>query len=82
MFLHDTVPASLTLLALPLPQLLDLIEGRPVYTLRGHAGSVTAAAFNRDGDYFASGGMDKQVRASCDDSGSKLFSYLAYSDLI
>ena len=33
-----------------------------MYTLQCHAGSVTAAAFNKDDDYFASGGMDKQVR--------------------
>ena len=32
-----------------------------MYTLQCHAGSVTAAAFNKDDDYFASGGMDKQV---------------------
>tara|TARA_B110000208_G_C11732577_1_gene416949 strand:- start:3 stop:1511 length:1509 start_codon:yes stop_codon:yes gene_type:complete len=33
----------------------DIREGHLVYTLRGHAGGVTACAFSQDGDFFASG---------------------------
>ena len=43
-------------------RLLDLLEGRPIYTLHGHKGSVTSCTFSSNGDYFASGSQDKQVR--------------------
>ncbi|CAN0168781.1 unnamed protein product, partial [Hapterophycus canaliculatus] len=39
----------------------DLREGRLVYTLKGHSGSVTACAFSADGTRFASGGEDGLV---------------------
>lgn len=42
-------------------QIIDLLEGRPVYTLQGHDGPVRAVAASADGNYFASGGEDKQV---------------------
>lgn len=32
-----------------------------MYTLQGHTGPVTAAAFSASGDHFASGGSDEQV---------------------
>ena len=41
---------------------MDLIEGRLFYTLHGHKGPATAAAFSSTGDYFASGGADEQVK--------------------
>ncbi|TPP62313.1 POC1 centriolar protein A [Fasciola gigantica] len=41
--------------------MFDLLEGRPLYTLQGHAGPVTAAVFSASGDHFASGGSDEQV---------------------
>lgn len=42
-------------------KLIDLIEGRPIYTLLGHDDAVTAVAFTADGQNFASGGRDKTV---------------------
>lgn len=42
-------------------QVLDIREGRPIYTLEAHSGAVIAVAFSSDGGYFASGGIDKQV---------------------
>lgn len=42
-------------------QILDLLEGRPIYTLKGHANGVTAITFSKDGDYFASGSSDRQL---------------------
>lgn len=41
----------------------DLREGQLFYTLHGHEGATTAAAFSPAGDYFASGGADEQARA-------------------
>jgi len=38
-----------------------LLEGRPIYTLKGHASSITSITFSQDGDFFASGGADRQV---------------------
>lgn len=42
-------------------QVLDLLEGRPVYTLKAHTGGVATVAFSIDGDFFASGGEDRQL---------------------
>lgn len=42
-------------------KVLDLLEGRPIYSLKGHEGSVTAISFSESGDYFASGGDDRQL---------------------
>ncbi|XP_064116342.1 POC1 centriolar protein homolog A-like [Macrobrachium nipponense] len=42
-------------------KILDLLEGRPIYTLHGHQGAVPSCDFAADGEYFASGGNDKQV---------------------
>lgn len=42
-------------------KILDLLEGRLLYTLHGHQGPATCVAFSRDGDLFASGGSDEQV---------------------
>jgi WD40 repeat protein len=44
-------------------QVMDLLEGRPIYTLQGHEGPITSVAFSANGQYFASGGADQQVRA-------------------
>jgi WD40 repeat protein len=41
---------------------MDLLEGRPIYTLQGHEGPVTSVTFSANGEYFASGGADQQVR--------------------
>lgn len=43
-------------------KILDLLEGRPIYTLLGHDNAVTAVAFSHDGKRFATGGSDRQVR--------------------
>ena len=40
---------------------MDLKEGHLFYTLHGHQGPATAAAFSPNGAYFASGGNDQQV---------------------
>ena len=45
-------------------KIFDLLEGRPIYTLSGHKGAITAAAFSSSGDQFASGGADEQVKSS------------------
>lgn len=37
------------------------MEGRPIYTLKGHNSAVTSVAFSLNGDYFASGGADFQL---------------------
>ncbi|PAA75880.1 hypothetical protein BOX15_Mlig012063g1 [Macrostomum lignano] len=42
-------------------RLYDLLEGRLIYTLRGHDGAVTACSFSVCGANFASGGADQQV---------------------
>lgn len=42
-------------------KILDLMEGRLLYTLHGHQGPATTVAFSRTGEYFASGGSDEQV---------------------
>lgn len=42
-------------------KIFDLLEGRPLFTLQGHQGPITAAAFSASGDHFASGGSDEQV---------------------
>jgi WD40 repeat protein len=44
-------------------QVMDLLEGRPIYTLQGHQGPITSVTFSANGQYFASGGADQQVRA-------------------
>ena len=40
---------------------VDVMEGRPLYTLQGHNGAVTYVQFNTDGEYFASGGIDQHI---------------------
>lgn len=40
-------------------KIVDVLEGRPLYTLRSHKGSVTSAKFSDSGDHFASAGADK-----------------------
>ncbi|CAL7937136.1 unnamed protein product [Xylocopa violacea] len=44
-------------------KVLDLLEGRPIYTLKGHATntSVKSITFSSNGDFFASGGADHQL---------------------
>lgn len=37
------------------------MEGRPIYTLKGHVGEITSITFSHNGDFFASGGVDRQV---------------------
>lgn len=38
--------------------IVDVMEGRPLYTLNGHEGSVNTCKFNSDGSCFATGGID------------------------
>lgn len=40
--------------------IIDIMEGRPVYTLSDKAG-FTTCKFNAEGDFFASGGIDRSV---------------------
>eukprot|EP00768_Dysnectes_brevis_P007399 gnl/Dysnectes_brevis/6231_a9519_333.p1 GENE.gnl/Dysnectes_brevis/6231_a9519_333~~gnl/Dysnectes_brevis/6231_a9519_333.p1 ORF type:complete len:302 (+),score=74.19 gnl/Dysnectes_brevis/6231_a9519_333:567-1472(+) len=42
-------------------KVLDLEQGRAVYTVRGHEGSVNAVEFCSDGSVFATGGADGRV---------------------
>ena len=41
--------------------MFDLLEARPIYDLRGHEKSVTAAKFSPKGEFLASGGSDNLV---------------------
>lgn len=38
-----------------------MLEGRPIYTLKGHGGGITSIAFSKTGEYFTSGGADRQL---------------------
>lgn len=38
--------------------IVDVIEGRPLYTLNGHEGSVSTCQFSKDGSIMATGGVD------------------------
>lgn len=40
-----------------------MLEGRPIYTLKGHVAgtSVTSITFSSNGEFFASGGGDRQL---------------------
>lgn len=40
---------------------MDILEGRPIYTLKGHTGGISSVSFSSDGKYFASGGRDKEL---------------------
>lgn len=40
---------------------MDLLEGRPIYTLKAHKDGVSAIAFSPTGEFFASGGHDQQL---------------------
>lgn len=42
-------------------QILDILEGRPIYTLKGHTGGISAVSFSPTGEYFASGGRDNEL---------------------
>lgn len=45
-----------------LHQILDILEGRPIYTLHSHKNvPVTAIGFSDTGHHFASGGADGQL---------------------
>lgn len=42
-------------------KILDLLEGRPIFTMKGHTKQVTAVQFSKDGKIFATGGKDNEV---------------------
>ncbi|CAB3377735.1 Hypothetical predicted protein [Cloeon dipterum] len=42
-------------------KMLDLLEGRPIYTMSLHKGAATCVAFSPSGKLFASAGADRQV---------------------
>lgn len=42
-------------------KILDLLEGRLIYTLQGHTGPVFTVSFSKGGEQFSSGGADAQV---------------------
>lgn len=55
-------------------KILDLLEGRLIYTLQGHTGPVFTVSFSKGGELFASGGTDAQVllwRTNFDEFNSK-----------
>lgn len=43
-------------------RIVDVMEGRPLYTLTSHDKSIECVAFSNDGGYFASGSADKLVQ--------------------
>jgi WD40 repeat protein len=42
-------------------KILDLVEGRPIFTLYGPRTGVLATAFSQDGKLFATGGKDMEL---------------------
>lgn len=42
-------------------RIIDVLEGKPLYTLTGHDGAVSCVAFSKNGENFASGGSDMLV---------------------
>lgn len=42
-------------------RVVDVLEGKPIYTLTGHESGVNCVGFDKSGEYFASGGADKCV---------------------
>jgi centriolar protein POC1 len=42
-------------------KVLDLLEGRDIYTISGHHDAVTAVKFSKDGEYFVTGSKDKHL---------------------
>jgi len=55
-------------------KILDLLEGRLIYTLQGHTGPVFTVSFSKGGELFSSGGADAQVllwRTNFDDLNCK-----------
>lgn len=42
-------------------RILDLVQGRSLYTVRGHEGGVNCISFCPDGSVFATGGDDGRV---------------------
>jgi len=42
-------------------KILDLIEGRPIFTLHGPRKGLCAVAFNASGSLFATGGKDQEL---------------------
>ncbi len=40
-------------------RLWDLRQGKLLFTLQGHKGSVNSVAFSPDGEYISSGGLDQ-----------------------
>lgn len=42
-------------------RVVDVLEGKPIYTVTGHETEVSCVRFDKTGDYFASGGADKCI---------------------
>lgn len=40
---------------------VDVLEGKPLFTLTGNAGEVHCVQFAKTGEYFASGGSDQNI---------------------
>lgn len=40
---------------------VDVLEGRPLYTVEGHSAAIRNITFTHDGSNFASGGADKHI---------------------
>ena len=72
--LNRVVVSSLT--STPPPQIFDLVEGRPYYTLHGHKAGVLGVDFSPSGEFFSSVGADEQVPPPSPPS-----SYISHSDL-
>lgn len=63
-FLHrrsNNITETLIYSAKNIFQILDLLEGHPLFTLSGHTSGVNTVAFSPTGDAFASAGDDKLV---------------------
>lgn len=61
-------------------RIVDVMEGRPLYTLSAHEKPVECVAFSKDGYYFASGSQDKLVQVEL--SNYNLNSCSAYNNFL
>lgn len=45
-------------------RVVDVLEGKPIYTLTGHENEVNCVQFDKSGEYFASGSTDRHILVS------------------
>lgn len=58
---------------------IDVLEGKPIYTLTGHSDEINCVQFDKTGDYFASGGVDQSILVNMDAHLHYIVNILVYS---